>query len=105
MSNRGGVRLGAGRPKSEETKLVRVPVGAESLVREAIHAYKLHDDNVFLLDGPELFMIRQYLKRKNVSWGGASPFSTDSELSTEDILSFIGDELATCLARKGVIKS
>lgn len=46
MSNsRGGSRPGAGRPKSEETKLVRVPVGAESLVKHLISVYKNFDSD------------------------------------------------------------
>ncbi len=45
MSNRGGVRVGAGRPKSEQTKLVRVPVGAESLVKHLISVYKNYDSD------------------------------------------------------------
>jgi hypothetical protein len=36
----GGTRQGAGRPKSEPTKMVRVPLGAEGLVKDLIKAYK-----------------------------------------------------------------
>ncbi|WP_335914960.1 hypothetical protein [Shewanella algae] len=38
--SRGGVRPGAGRPKSEPTKIMRVPVGAEQLVKHLIGVYK-----------------------------------------------------------------
>ena len=37
---RGGVRLGAGRPKSEPTKMVRVPLGAEPIVKSFLVEYK-----------------------------------------------------------------
>lgn len=44
MSSHGGSRKGAGRPKgtvtSEVTKLVRVPIGAESMVKFLIYLYK-----------------------------------------------------------------
>ena len=39
-STRGGVREGAGRPKSEQTKMMRIPLGAESLVKHLISVYK-----------------------------------------------------------------
>lgn len=39
-STRGGVRPGAGRPRSENTKLMRVPVCAEVLVKHLINVYK-----------------------------------------------------------------
>jgi hypothetical protein len=42
--NRGGARKGAGRPKgsisAEPTKMVRVPVGCEDLVKAVIELYK-----------------------------------------------------------------
>jgi hypothetical protein len=38
--NHGGVRPGAGRPKSEDTKMMRIPLGAEPLVRHLISVYK-----------------------------------------------------------------
>lgn len=42
----GGVREGAGRHKSEQTKLMRVPLGAECLVKHLISVYKKyrHDE-------------------------------------------------------------
>ncbi|MCF1438268.1 MAG: hypothetical protein LPD71_05835 [Shewanella sp.] len=36
----GGKREGAGRPKSEPTKMMRVPVGCESLVKHLISVYR-----------------------------------------------------------------
>ena len=36
----GGAREGAGRHKSEQTKLMRVPLGAEGLVKHLISVYK-----------------------------------------------------------------
>lgn len=36
----GGAREGAGRHKSEQTKLMRVPLGAEDLVKHLISVYK-----------------------------------------------------------------
>lgn len=45
--SRGGVRPGAGRPKSEPTKMMRVPVGAEQLVKHLICVYKnLSEDDI-----------------------------------------------------------
>lgn len=40
MSNRGGARDGAGRPKGEETIMVRVPKGCLDSVRNLISSYK-----------------------------------------------------------------
>lgn len=40
MSNRGGARDGAGRPKGEETVMVRVPKGCLEQVRALISVYK-----------------------------------------------------------------
>ncbi|MCF5857592.1 hypothetical protein K3H44_20220 [Aeromonas veronii] len=40
MSNRGGARDGAGRPKGEETVMVRVPKGCLEQVRSLISVYK-----------------------------------------------------------------
>ncbi|MGL5390348.1 MAG: hypothetical protein ACRDA8_02955 [Shewanella sp.] len=40
MSNRGGARDGAGRPKGEETVMVRVPKGCLDSVRSLISSYK-----------------------------------------------------------------
>ncbi|WP_461603930.1 hypothetical protein [Aeromonas salmonicida] len=40
MSNRGGARDGAGRPKGEETVMVRVPKGCVEMVRALISVYK-----------------------------------------------------------------
>lgn len=40
MSNRGGARDGAGRPKGEETVMVRVPKGCLDSVRNLISSYK-----------------------------------------------------------------
>ena len=40
-STHGGARKGAGRPKSEETIMVRVPKGCLSDVRALIQKYKL----------------------------------------------------------------
>ena len=40
MSNRGGARDGAGRPKGEETIMVRVPKGCLEQVRALISVYK-----------------------------------------------------------------
>ncbi|GAA4492884.1 hypothetical protein [Pseudaeromonas paramecii] len=37
---RGGARVGAGRPKAEETVAVRVPVGCLDAVRDFISAYR-----------------------------------------------------------------
>lgn len=42
-SNRGGAREGAGRPKGESTKLIRVPLGAVDDVRNVIDAYREKD--------------------------------------------------------------
>lgn len=39
-SNRGGKRPGSGRPRSEKTVQIRVPVGAVELVRVLIDGYK-----------------------------------------------------------------
>lgn len=52
MSNHGGVRKGAGRPKSEPTKLMRAPVAAEPLVKHLIDVYKNYtqDDINDILD-------------------------------------------------------
>jgi len=44
---RGGARKGAGRPKSEETKMMRVPIGAEHLVKHLIDVYKNRPENDF----------------------------------------------------------
>ncbi|QBF81281.1 hypothetical protein EXU30_00335 [Shewanella maritima] len=48
MSNHGGVRKGAGRPKgskvAEPTKGVRVPLGAEHAVKSLIKCYKQHNE-------------------------------------------------------------
>jgi hypothetical protein len=49
MSNsnkHGGVRDGAGRPKSEPTKMMRIPIGAELLVKHLISVYKNLDHDV-----------------------------------------------------------
>lgn len=46
-STRGGVREGAGRPKSEQTKMMRIPLGAESLVSHLISVYKNNPENDF----------------------------------------------------------
>ena len=43
----GGVREGAGRHKSEQTKLIRVPLGAEDLVKHLISVYKNNPENDF----------------------------------------------------------
>ncbi|WP_157830552.1 hypothetical protein [Aeromonas sobria] len=40
MSSRGGARDGAGRPKGEETTMVRVPNGCLEAVRSLISSYK-----------------------------------------------------------------
>ncbi len=40
MSNRGGARDGAGRPKGEETVMMRVPKGCADQVRALIWIYK-----------------------------------------------------------------
>lgn len=45
-STRGGVRKGAGRPKSENTKMMRIPVGAEQLVKHLISVYKNYNSDV-----------------------------------------------------------
>lgn len=42
----GGVRPGAGRPKSETTKMMRIPVGAELLVKHLISVYKNYDSDL-----------------------------------------------------------
>ncbi|XAG79184.1 hypothetical protein MRN14_11845 [bacterium 19NY03SH02] len=39
-STRGGSRPGAGRPKGEPTKMMRVPLGAEDLVKSLIELHK-----------------------------------------------------------------
>jgi hypothetical protein len=104
-SNHGGSREGAGRPKSEQTKMMRVPLGAESLVRELIESYKRNADNVFIFDGSELYMVMQYIKRKKVYWNKASVRSLDEDLMPVDIHTFVGDELLICMARKGIIKA
>ena len=102
---RGGKREGAGRPKSESTKMMRVPVGAESLVRDVIHSYKRDPDNVFILDGHEFFMIKTYLSRKKVAWSSGRAVSRLSEPEPIHLVNeFIGDELLICFARKGIIK-
>lgn len=46
-STRGGVRQGAGRPKSEDTKMMRIPVNAEPLLKHLINVYKNHPENDF----------------------------------------------------------
>lgn len=47
----GGARKGAGRPKgsttSEPTKMMRIPIGAEQLVKHLINVYKNHPENDF----------------------------------------------------------
>lgn len=42
MSNRGGARDGAGRPKAEETVMMRVPKGVHDTVKFLISDYKNH---------------------------------------------------------------
>ncbi|MEL4274920.1 hypothetical protein AAEH77_00105 [Shewanella xiamenensis] len=39
-SGRGGARPGAGRPKGEPTKMMRIPLGAEDLVKSLLEVYK-----------------------------------------------------------------
>lgn len=46
MSNRGGARDGAGRPKGEETTMVRVPNGCLDAVRSLISVYKNQSEPV-----------------------------------------------------------
>ena len=44
VSKRGGSRIGAGRKKSEDTKMKRIPIGAESAVNALLKLYRLHND-------------------------------------------------------------
>lgn len=47
MSNQhGGFREGAGRPRTEPTKMMRIPLGAEQIVRHLISVYKNYDSDV-----------------------------------------------------------
>lgn len=103
--NHGGKRVGAGRPKSEPTKMVRVPVGAESIVKELIASYKTDSDNIFILDGSEYFLIKTHLKRKKVSWLDGRGVSGLTEPEPIHLINeFCGDELLACFARKGIVK-
>lgn len=49
MSNHGGFRLGSGRPSAEPTKQVRVPLGAEQLVKDILKLYRSDDPKVVKL--------------------------------------------------------
>ena len=44
-SKRGGVRVGAGRKKSEDTKMKRIPVGAEDAVNALLKLYRSHNES------------------------------------------------------------
>lgn len=89
-STRGGVRQGAGRPRSEETKMMRIPVGAEQLVKHLISVYKkyrpdeienildnasrlpeLESDAVLLQLGDYTFFNRRKLRQHYMNRDGA----------------------------------
>ena len=44
MSGRGGAREGAGRKKSEDTKMKRIPLGSESAVNAILQLYRSHNE-------------------------------------------------------------
>ena len=99
-STHGGAREGAGRPKSP-SKMVRVPVGFYDEVKALIDAYR-KGQPVVVFDGHEAFMVFNHLKQHSVTWKDCRVVSDSAEAS--EIASFSGDELLSCMARKGIIK-
>ncbi len=43
-AKRGGARVGAGRKKSEETKMKRIPLGAEDAINALLKLYRSHNE-------------------------------------------------------------
>lgn len=76
----GGKRLGAGRPKGEETKTIRVPLGCLNSVAKIISEYKsspldslkIVTENKPNSDNLELFVDSQVknklISKKNIKW-------------------------------------